>query len=404
VEVWPPATVHHVLLERGVLLEGQVLTHAGAPAAGARLVVRVQRAEGPLTLSGASARSRARVTRDRAGAAASGRPGDASRDHRFLADGQGRFTVAGIPSGEIRIVASHPASAPTATDSMEVADGERRSLTIALASPRALSGRVFDEVGNSVDGARIVLSDPRGIFARRVFPAGEGGRFRQEGLPPSLLRIAISSPGLAPFHKMIDLRQSREHTLEAHLRRGSIAVEGLVSGPDGDPLAGARVSILADEPGAEPKTAICDEVGHFRIEGLAPGLHTVQVEHADHPPATLRGVDGAEALEIRLGGGGEISGMVATTDGTPVSDALVTAERRPEAGERAGAFETRRRTTEPEGAFRLAGLPLGIYRLSAEAPGFGRAHRDGVEVREADRLELNLVLPPKLPVAPPPLE
>jgi hypothetical protein len=404
VEVWPPSTIHHVLLSRGVLLEGQVLTHAGHPAAGARLVVQVERADGPLTLSGASARSRARVTLDRAGAAASGRPDETLRDHRFLADAQGRFTISGIPAGRIRIVASHPASAPTATLPLEVADGERRSHSIVLASPRVLSGRVLDEIGNSLDGARIVLSDPRGILARRVFLAGEGGRFREQGLPPAWHRISISSPGLTPFQKMVDLRRPGEHTLEAHLRRGSITVQGLVSGPDGDPLPGARVSVLAEEPGAEPKVAISDEVGHFQVEGLAPGLFTVQVEHSDHPPATLRGVDGAEPLAVRLGGGGEISGFVTSADGTPVTDAIIIALRRPEAGETSGAFEARRRATEPEGAFRLPGLPPGIYRLTAEAPGFASAHRDGVEVREADQLELNLVLPPKLPVAPPPLE
>lgn len=45
-----------------------------------------------------------------------------------------------------------------------------------------------------------------------------------------------------------------------------------------------------------------------------------------------------------------------------------------------------------QGIYQALYLPLGIYRIAAEAPGFKRAVQDNVEVRVNDRLEINIVL------------
>jgi hypothetical protein len=49
-------------------------------------------------------------------------------------------------------------------------------------------------------------------------------------------------------------------------------------------------------------------------------------------------------------------------------------------------------TTNPDGYYQAALLPPGIYQIEAIAQGFKKAIRDKVEVRVADRLEVNLVL------------
>ena len=45
-----------------------------------------------------------------------------------------------------------------------------------------------------------------------------------------------------------------------------------------------------------------------------------------------------------------------------------------------------------QGIYQALYLPLGIYRVAAEAPGFKRAVQENVEVRVNDRLEINIVL------------
>ena len=49
-------------------------------------------------------------------------------------------------------------------------------------------------------------------------------------------------------------------------------------------------------------------------------------------------------------------------------------------------------TTNEQGAYQAPYLPLGIYRITAEAKGFKKVLRDQIEVRVNDRLEVNLVL------------
>ncbi len=54
-------------------------------------------------------------------------------------------------------------------------------------------------------------------------------------------------------------------------------IEGAVTGPDGEPIAGIRVAIVsgtAPFPEIAPET---DEKGHYRLSGIAPGTYEVAV-------------------------------------------------------------------------------------------------------------------------------
>jgi protocatechuate 3,4-dioxygenase beta subunit len=383
VDVTAPATRFDIALARGARLEGRVLTHDGAPAAGARIEVRVEGAEGPVTISGTLHRARGAVA-----SARSGTPLPVGPASAFTTDAQGRFAVAGLPAGRSRIVAFHPRSAPAASEAVDLGEEETGRVSLVLAPPCALAGRVLDEIGSSVDGARVVVSFPGRPFPRRVLQAGEGGRFHLRRLPPGEARLVASAPDLAPAHLGIRLRTGAEREVELRLARSGLTIEGLVVGPDRDPLSGARISIAPRDRGGPTKTALSDEVGHFRVEGLPPGAYVVRAEHADHPPVTLEGVDGSEALEIRLGGGGEILGRVADARGDPFLGARVRAERRPEPGERGRLFVVERPVAE-DGRYRLAGLPPGRYALTVRGPDLAPIAREGVEVREADRLEID---------------
>jgi hypothetical protein len=387
VEVWLPGAEANVALSLGGRIEGRVLAHDGEPASGARLRVQVSRPDGPVTRSGSFARARAAVAALRRGDAALPAP---PLDRTFAADAQGRFSLTGVTPGVVRVLAWHPRSAPSASRPVDLADGERAQLTIRLERPCAIEGRVLDDLGNPVDGARVIVRGPRAELGRRILHAGEGGRFRVERLPPGPALIWASSPGLVPAHRTIDLRPDREAELELRLGRGGLVLEGLCAGPEGDPLPGVRVTLLGGAPQA--RTAITDEVGHFRFESLPPAAYQLRAEHPDHPPATIEGVDGTLPIEIRLGGGGEITGRV-SAGGNAVEGAAVTARRMPEPGEGAGAFVSQARA-DPEGAFRLPALPPGRYVVGVEAPGFERFERAGVEVREASATELPVTLAP----------
>src|ERR1700736_396324 len=69
---------------------------------------------------------------------------------------------------------------------------------------------------------------------------------------------------------------------------------------------------------------------------------------------------------------GDIAGTVSDSSGAAVPDATVTAEN-------AGTAAVRTVTTSNTGAYRIADLPVGTYKLSVSATGFKTA-RSTVEV------------------------
>src|SRR5207249_3148011 len=142
--------------------------------------------------------------------------------------------------------------------------------------PCTLVGRVVDDIGNSLDGARVVITHPGKPFGRRVLYAGEGGRFRAQRLSPGLVHVAASTPGLVTAHREVRLPMREDAELEIALGHEGTTLEGLVTGPDGAPVPGARISALPAQAAAPPRTTVTNEVGHFRIEGLPTGRAVVR--------------------------------------------------------------------------------------------------------------------------------
>ncbi len=95
---------------------------------------------------------------------------------------------------------------------------------------------------------------------------------------------------------------------------------------------------------------------------------------------------GVVALALALSGAalsaqtatGGVSGVVRTTDGEPVKDAVITV-----------ASTTFRTTTDADGAFSLTGLPVGNYTLEIESPSYGRAV-ERVEITAGETPEIKI--------------
>jgi protocatechuate 3,4-dioxygenase beta subunit len=385
VEVRGPTTDIQVLLSRGGRISGEVVTHDGEKAAGARLEVRLLSTGDRIAISGALLRSRSAVARARGGTPplAAGR---LAPDATFVADANGRFSLGGIPPGKVRVIASHPRSAAAASAAVEVQEVEELLVRITLAPPCVLSGRVVDDIGNSLDGARVIVEDPRGILERRVLHAGEAGRFRIARLPPGRLRLSAVTPGLLAASREVSLRPSEETDVEIALLRGGLLIEGLVSDPNGNPVAGAHIA-LSSGSGGDPKNTVTDEVGHFQFDDLPQGTYALRAEHGNYPPILLEGVDGREALELRFGAAGEIEGRIVDEAGAPVPGAAVAAERTSP-----GRAPPIRATASEDGEFRLRGLSPGRYTLVAGAPGRETVREADVEVEEGRGAEVRLTL------------
>jgi len=216
---------------------------------------------------------------------------------------------------------------------------------------------------------------------------GEDGRFMVEGLPQGagVLFHPAGDPVWVGLHiernntnsKVVVGRAVAE--VEAPLlRRG--AVEGVVRGPGGEPVVGARVWALGAlrnwssvSVSANLGEARSDRLGRFRLDGIAPGRILLLARAGNLIPPGIpeqremfeifgRGADSPHAVEvksglavqreIRLVTGVTVSGRVLHPDGRPARGATVYTRNRYIGSSVAGVTET-----DSAGFFRLEGVP-----------------------------------------------
>ena len=169
----------------------------------------------------------------------------------------------------------------------------------------------------------------------------------------------------------------------------ALAIEGRITDPWGDPLAGVEViAARASSSAMAVGAAAADDLGMYRIYGLAPGRYRVcvrpgnainmappgegpaiartcypaAVNDADSSDVTLATAD-VTGIDIRLQrvGSRSIAGTVIDAAGVPVEDAYVTAFS--EDTSRNGSARAR------AGAFVLKGLVPGRYTVRASIGG-----------------------------------
>jgi protocatechuate 3,4-dioxygenase beta subunit len=270
-----------VVLARGAVLEGTVLSPAGDPVRGARVWVE----------------------------AAPGAPGaEALRDLMAISGGNGAFRIAGIPSqAHVDVLAEHDAYVRSARETLRLAPGQSRKLTLKLREGAKLPGRVVDVRGVPVAGARVRWGNVDGVAERdlrtsfeadehlgaRVVRADADGRFTLTGLPPGTLLLKVEREGFSAWYRR-DLaigEESLQPALTVELE-ATLTVRGRVTGLDtGRPLA--RAFVYARELGAaegqEPDAGRVQAIvsaetgadGRYVLDKVPPGTHDIVVWFAE---------------------------------------------------------------------------------------------------------------------------
>lgn len=202
------------------------------------------------------------------------------------------------------------------------------TVRVALARAGTVRGVVLDPDGKPVEGADVVLTREDSRDHAAATESAEDGSYRIDGLAldrryaasASHHRFAASAQtrGLAPTEDRPEL------TADLRLRRpGSLVVS--VVDEEGGPVFAFRESLTAQSDGV---TQWGRGMGNGRWESLDPGRYTVRVwmTGALGAGGETEISEGAEAkLELRLGKGGEISGVVVDVEGEPIETVRVSA-------------------------------------------------------------------------------
>jgi protocatechuate 3,4-dioxygenase beta subunit len=316
-------------------------------------------------------------------------------------------------------------------------------LLLSQAAPTAqapttgrIAGRVMLEGANTpVAGARVMLlpaarpTGPMGMPPQTL--TDQDGRFVFAKVAPGGYRMQVEKTGFAPLlelGRVPNAQVSAGQTIEivVHLQKGAV-IAGKILDSSGEPATDARVMAMRRFSGGPPGAAAArllsapgagmnpqtNDLGEFRIAGLAPGEYIVAVMPGGRSPFGGPGVtpaangmaatttyypgttDQAAAQAIKVAAGEtadnvvfslqsvpsfRISGRVVDENGAAVAGAMVMLTADP----RTGAFmgPTGHTRTGDDGRFTIAEVPSGTYRVSASVPimmnGSNGAVRGGV--------------------------
>ncbi|HEX6861879.1 MAG TPA: carboxypeptidase-like regulatory domain-containing protein, partial [Thermoanaerobaculia bacterium] len=254
----------------------------------------------------------------------------------------------------------------------------------------AVEGRTVDPDGKPIAGVRVFVhpSDPMSLGGRfQMFSASrsrqassdETGFFRLEDVIPGGIELQAVATGYQRSElENLEVRSGQElKGVEVVLAPGAV-IEGRIFSPSGRPLAGAEVGVTDPTVDFFFGSATTDGDGRFRLEGIAPGMRSVQAEHKSYRRAVkeLEVRLGENSVDLRLEGGVEIRGRVVDEGGTPVASARVGLRAGPRSWNQPDA------TSGADGSFVLDGVADGTYRVVADKEGFAHS-REGVEVTVA---------------------
>lgn len=304
-----------------------------------------------------------------------GRSGNAAS----RSDGEGGFTMDGVPLGRCRVSAWDRELGQVASE-VEIVAGENRA-ELRFASRGEVSGRVLSLAGAPLAGASVELRRVGGVslgYQRQA--TGPDGDFRFTALSGGLYELSASADGYAAAGLPEPLRVADAPVSGIDLRLGDGgAVRGRVVGLELSEMTKVRVQARLGDAGISRSTTL-DFAGQFRFDHLAVGEWIVAARHGEDGRIAQRTVsvagDGSEAeVELELPKGIRLSGRV-ERDGAPVREATIVLAAR----ERQRFLST---STDLDGRFAFAGLVRGTYDLVVR----GRSARlhDEELVLEADR-------------------
>jgi protocatechuate 3,4-dioxygenase beta subunit len=363
----PPITLE---LVRGAHVTGRVTDTRGAPAASAHVRCVASAMDdltvqtGPLPLAAEAAAS----------PSGAGRALGSTRS--AIADARGRFTVDDLIPGRYRIEVAHAGFEPLRSDELTLAPGERRDLgALALRDGFPVTGRVLDEAGGPIDGARVATTGGADPSTEGLYTVTDGAGSFSLALPAGHYRLTAGASGHGPARAEVTVQPGTAPApLELRLPRAEAVLEGLVRDTGGRPLGRARLlawphDATAGASGDTPiGTASADVGGHFRMGDLPAGELRVEIQHPDYPHVTLPVTPGQFAsLTVPFPGG------IAGEARARASGAVVTRGRVEAVGPDGAHASTE---IQRAGSFRLPRLAPGHWKLTVSAPGYRAAAQD----------------------------
>lgn len=247
-------------------------------------------------------------------------------------DENGQYQLRNLPAGEVMLHVSRTGFVPLEFGQrrpsqrrtpITLSIGQRFVANVSLPRAGAITGRIVDTVGEPVLGARVQAMRRRLINGQRgLQPVGQidttddTGAYRVYGLMPGEYYLAVQEsraelPANVPltgtslfYPGTIDRRNAQSIFVDVGVEARAdmqivpvraARISGTVLTPDGQPAAGARVSLFPRDVdfagglgGMLASTMVpADANGNFVMSGVPPGVFTLRAEHTHSTPQML---------------------------------------------------------------------------------------------------------------------
>lgn len=341
-------------IERGGSLAGRVLAPDGQPVPGAVVLVTANQLWG-----GFEART----------------------------DGDGRYRLVGLPEGVLQVIAEHPDHVGAVRE-ITAGDGEIQ-LDLHLGAGHPVSGRVIDEGGAPLPGARVSLSGDWMRQPPRSATTRADGAFEIDGVAPGPWRISAWKQGWVHAEEPPRLDVDGPVAgLELRLTTGA-TVAGRVRGIGLEEIGRLRIAAGREDgvaAGSSP-TGSVDFAGDYRVDGLTPGTWRVM--------AILGEGEGMASGVVELVPGQKEARLDLDFSGDVVLTGHVTLGGRPLAGSEVSLIgrdrvSFARGRTAGDGRFRIARLERGRYELVVSDDVEGVEERREIELDGDRELAIDL--------------
>jgi protocatechuate 3,4-dioxygenase beta subunit len=333
---------------------------------------------------------------------------------QVLTDDQGWFTLVSLTGGSYRLEARQGGYATRyETDVVVSEERPARDMTIVLGEGATVAGKVVDEVGKPIAGARVVALKDMG---RRFFGASTlerdvaltdvGGSYALDTLTlGTTYRLGVIAEGYAPIFEMSGVElMDKVQKKDFQLVRGGSIVGRVLRKDNAEPVAGAQVVVAVgrmfggrrggggEEQKAGTGRATTGEDGTFRIENLMPGpVMSGQVKSSGYVTFTASMWTGNGWSDVEPGGevevlvelepGGSVAGTVTdakTNAAIPYAEVTVLPRGNPMRAMFTGSPSAQ---ADAQGKFTVSGVQPGEYGVIAIAPGYAASDANSDDTR-----------------------
>jgi protocatechuate 3,4-dioxygenase beta subunit len=338
------------LAARGGTITGRLLDSSGKPVAGSRVLWSAHREDDELLLEQTQGATPAVL-------------GETKTDEA------GRFRIALEKPGVLLALSVVTPGFPEARLSGPYDSGDTTDLAdLHLPAPAKLSGRVSDDAGKPVSGARVMVlaggagfGDGEAAYLSET-RSGADGTFAMLNSPDGPRVVTARAAGFGPVSRFAFEARADERIV---IRAGGV-VRGTLTDTTGKPVAGAIVI-------CEEVAARTDASGAYLLTGVAFGSRTVEAVWKEDLAARKEAVkvprEGEANVPLRLAKAAVIAGTVVDeSTRKPVAGVRVSLLNPGRLFGRRQAQRTAR--TDARGRFRTGGLGAHHYTVQASRDGY----------------------------------